>query len=44
MLRLSTMETLPFQHSSTGMPPMGLCMSCTDEDFAVVIDYMLSKD
>ena len=27
-----------------GMPPMGLCMSCSDEDFAVVIDYMLSKD
>lgn len=26
-----------------GMPPMGLCMSCTDEDFAVVIDYMLSR-
>lgn len=26
-----------------GMPPMGLCMSCTDEDFAAVIDYMLSK-
>lgn len=27
-----------------GMPPMGLCMSCTDEDFALVIDYMLSVD
>lgn len=25
-----------------GMPPMGLCMSCSDEDLEVVIDYMLS--
>jgi cytochrome c5 len=27
-----------------GMPPMGLCTSCTDEDFAVVIDYMLNAN
>lgn len=26
-----------------GMPPMGLCMTCTDEDFEAVIDYMLSQ-
>ncbi len=24
-----------------GMPPMGLCMSCTDEDLAQAVDYML---
>ena len=27
-----------------GMPPMGLCTSCSDEDFALVIDYMLNAD
>jgi len=26
-----------------GMPPMGLCMSCTDEELAAAIDYMLSQ-
>lgn len=26
-----------------GMPPMGLCMSCTDEDLDAAIDYMLSQ-
>ena len=26
-----------------GMPPMGLCMSCSDEDFEQVIDYMLTR-
>ena len=26
-----------------GMPPMGLCLTCTDEDFSQVIDYMLSR-
>lgn len=26
-----------------GMPPMGLCMSCSDEDFEQVIDYMLAR-
>lgn len=26
-----------------GMPPMGLCMSCTDEDLAAAVDYMLAQ-
>ncbi len=26
-----------------GMPPMGLCMSCTDEDIANAVDYMLAR-
>ena len=26
-----------------GMPPMGLCMSCSDEDLAQAIDYMLAR-
>jgi len=26
-----------------GMPPMGLCMSCTNEDIEQAVDYMLSK-
>jgi cytochrome c5 len=24
-----------------GMPPMGLCTGCTDEDIAAAVDYML---
>ena len=24
-----------------GMPPMGLCMSCTDEDLEQAVDFML---
>jgi cytochrome c5 len=27
-----------------GMPPMGLCMSCSDEDLAAAIDYMLTTE
>jgi len=26
-----------------GMPPMGLCMGCTDEDLAAAVDFMLSQ-
>lgn len=26
-----------------GMPPMGLCMSCTDEELNAAIDFMLSQ-
>jgi len=26
-----------------GMPPMGLCTSCTDADLAAAVDYMLSQ-
>ena len=26
-----------------GMPPMGLCMSCSDEDLAAAVDYMLAQ-
>ena len=26
-----------------GMPPMGLCMTCTDEDLAAAVDYMLAQ-
>lgn len=26
-----------------GMPPMGLCMSCTDEELRAAIDFMLSQ-
>ena len=26
-----------------GMPPMGLCMSCSDEDLAAAIDFMISR-
>lgn len=26
-----------------GMPPMGLCMSCSDEDLDAAIDYMLKQ-
>ncbi len=26
-----------------GMPPMGLCMSCTDEELAAAVDYMLAQ-
>lgn len=26
-----------------GMPPMGLCMSCSDEDLAQAIDFMLAQ-
>lgn len=26
-----------------GMPPMGLCTSCTDEEMAAAIDYMISR-
>ena len=26
-----------------GMPPMGLCMNCTDEDLAAAVDYMLTQ-
>ena len=32
----STIEGMP-----PGMPPMGLCMACTDEDLAAAIEYML---
>lgn len=27
-----------------GMPPMGLCMSCTDEELAEAVDYMLARE
>jgi cytochrome c5 len=26
-----------------GMPPMGLCMSCSDEQIAAAIDYMVAR-
>ena len=26
-----------------GMPPKGMCMSCTDEDLAAAVDFMLGK-
>ncbi|MEJ2087452.1 MAG: c-type cytochrome [Gammaproteobacteria bacterium] len=26
-----------------GMPPMGLCMSCTDDELKAAIDFMLSQ-
>ena len=25
-----------------GMPPMGMCMSCSDEDLAAAIEYMIN--
>ncbi|HEY5647528.1 MAG TPA: c-type cytochrome [Pseudomonadales bacterium] len=26
-----------------GMPPMGMCMTCSDEDLAAAVDYMLAQ-
>ena len=26
-----------------GMPPMGMCMSCSDADLAAAIEYMISR-
>ena len=26
-----------------GMPPMGMCMTCADEDLAAAVDYMLAQ-
>jgi len=37
-LLVSVKEGMP-----PGMPPMGLCMSCSDEDLAQAIDYMLTR-
>ncbi len=37
LLLLSTVEGMP-----PGMPPMGLCMLCTDEDLTAAIEYMVT--
>lgn len=34
----STVEGVP-----PGMPPMGLCSACTEEELAAAIDYMLER-
>ncbi len=26
-----------------GMPPMGMCMGCSDEELAAAVDYMLAR-
>jgi cytochrome c5 len=38
MLLQSVKEGMP-----PGMPPMGMCMSCSDEDLTIAIDYMLTR-
>ncbi len=37
LLLLSTLEGMP-----PGMPPMGLCMACTEEDITAAIEYMVA--
>lgn len=37
LLLLGTVEGMP-----PGMPPMGLCMACTDEDLTAAIEYMVT--
>lgn len=37
LLLLSTIEGMP-----PGMPPMGLCAACTEQDLAAAIEYMLA--
>ena len=37
LLLLNTVEGMP-----PGMPPMGLCMACTEEDIAAAIEYMVA--
>ncbi len=37
LLLLGTVEGMP-----PGMPPMGLCMACTDEDLTAAIEYMVA--
>ena len=39
VLLRSTVDGMP-----PGMPPMGLCMQCTEEQLAAAIDFMLPRE